>query len=209
MKNRMFVFEGNDGAGKSTAIRTVKQKLEERGYPVLLTREPGGSPIAEQIRELLLSVSNTMDTKTEALLYAAARREHFVSTLLPALEEGKIVLCDRFLDSSLAYQGVGRDLGIETIEALNDFGLEGFRPAKTLFFSLDLETEKRRMEERGDMNRLDLEPDSFHMKVRDGFDQLKNRQPDSYAVVDASQSREEVADQALSIILDELEREDA
>ncbi len=209
MENRMFVFEGNDGAGKTTAAKAVKERLEKEGWDVLLTREPGGSPIAEQIRELLLSVSNAMDPKTEALLYAAARREHLVSTLLPALEEGKIVLCDRFLDSSLAYQGKGRNLGLEEIEALNDFGLEGFRPARTLFFSLDLETEKKRMEERGDLNRLDLEPDSFHMKVREGFDQLMEKHPERYAIVDASKSREEVADQAYALIMEELERENA
>lgn len=196
----LISFEGNDGAGKSTALQSVAKELEARGIPVLVSREPGGCPISEAIRTLLLDVGSTMDARTEALLYAASRREHLVETIEPALKEGKVILCDRFLDSSLAYQGAGRDLGMETIEELNDFALEGFRPDLTLFFALDPQTEKERMLGRGEMNRLDLESDAFHQRVRDGFEQLLEDNPDRILRVDASKSKEEVSARALEII---------
>lgn len=203
-KGCLIVFEGNDGAGKTTALNTCAARLKEKGYPVLVTREPGGAPMAEKIRSLLLEIGNDMDPKTEALLYAASRREHLVKTILPAIEAGQIILCDRFLDSSLAYQGYGRRLGREAVEALNDFGLEGFRPDLVLFFALDVETEARRMAGRGQPDRLDLEDKAFHERVREGFEALNRRADDSAGriVVDAAQSREAVADFALAQIED-------
>lgn len=192
-KGIMIALEGNDGAGKTTAARKLEQILMENGYKVLLTREPGGNPIAEQIRTILLDVQNEdMDARTEALLYAAARRQHLVQTILPALEQGTIVLCDRFLDSSLAYQGAGRNLGMDAIEQLNDFGLEGFRPDLTLFFSLDQETARKRMERRGGLDRMDQEQSEFHQRVRDGFEKLSHENPD-VVIIDAALPEEEVA----------------
>ncbi|WP_276886609.1 dTMP kinase [Allobaculum stercoricanis] len=197
-KGMLITFEGNDGAGKTTALESVAATLKEKGYPIVVSREPGGSVLAEKIRELILDVNNEMDAKTEAYLYAASRREHLVQTILPALQEGKLILCDRYLDSSLAYQGHGRKLGQKEIEQLNDFGLEGFRPDYTLFFSLDLETEKERMEMRGEMNRLDLESREFHQRVRDGFTCLCQQNPQRIHVIDASQTKEEVAQATLA-----------
>lgn len=199
-KGMLITFEGNDGAGKTTALESVAAHLKEKGYPVVVSREPGGSVLAEKIRELILDVHNEMDAKTEAYLYAASRREHLVKTIFPAMNEGKLILCDRYLDSSLAYQGHGRQLGQKEIEQLNDFGLEGFRPDYTLFFSLDLETEKERMVMRGDMNRLDLESQEFHQRVRDGFTLLCQQEPERIRIIDASQTKEEVAKATLELV---------
>ena len=116
MKSMFITFEGNDGSGKSSVIEAIREELTKRGYDIVLTREPGGSKIAEKIREVILDVDNTgMDDRTEALLYAASRREHLQKTVIPALKEGKIVLCDRFIDSSLAYQGFARGIGIDEV----------------------------------------------------------------------------------------------
>ena len=121
-----IVFEGCDGSGKTTVSQGVYQNLIDKGYPVIYTREPGGIDIAEQIRNVILDPKNTaMDSKTEALLYAASRRQHLVEKVIPALEAGKIVICDRFIDSSLAYQGYARHLGIENVYAINQFAVEG------------------------------------------------------------------------------------
>ena len=199
-KGMLITFEGNDGAGKTTALETAARILQEKNYPIVVSREPGGSVIAEKIRELILDVNNQMDAKTEAYLYAASRREHLIKTILPALEEGKLILCDRYLDSSLAYQGYGRKLGKEEVEQLNDFGLEGFRPDYTLFFALDLATEKERMVLRGQMNRLDLESNDFHQRVRDGFEQLSQQEPERIRIIDASKSKEEVANTTVDVI---------
>lgn len=196
----LIAFEGSDGAGKSTALAAVAQALKNKGLPVLCTREPGGSVTAEKIRALLLDPSSSIDPRTEALLYAASRREHLVRTILPALAEGKIVLCDRFLDSSLAYQGVGRELGMETIERLNDFALEGFRPDATLFYVLDEQSAKARRQSRGDLNRLDAESRAFFDRVQAGFAQLLAQWPDRYTPIDASKSREEVAAESLQAV---------
>lgn len=188
----LIVFEGNDGAGKTIVLQAVAKNLKEKGIDVLTTREPGGSPVSEQIRTVLLDCANEMDAKTEALLYAASRREHLVKTLLPALSQGRIVLCDRFLDSSLAYQGGARGLGFDVIEELNDFGLEGFRPDLTLFFGLDEPTQKKRRIQRGNQNRLDLENDLFHHKVNKAFDALLEQGKEPRVFIDASKPLQEV-----------------
>lgn len=169
MKQGVFItFEGNDGAGKTTVCKAVEKRLSEMGYSVLYTREPGGSRIAEAIRQVLLDVENTeMDARTEALLYAASRRQHLVEVVLPALNANKIVLCDRFIDSSLAYQGYARQIGAPEIWDINQFAIDGHMPDKTLFLSVSVETGKKRMDLRGDKNRLDLEASAFHALVKD------------------------------------------
>ena len=194
MERGIFItFEGNDGAGKTTICKLVEKELIKKGYEVVYTREPGGSAIAESIRNILLDVKNTnMDARTEAILYAASRRQHLVDVVLPALKEKKIVLCDRFIDSSLAYQGVGRGLGIKEVYDLNQFAIDSFMPDKTIFLSVDIETGARRMDLRGEKNRLDLEKDSFHQKVRQGYEKLIEMYPSRIVKVDATGTIEEV-----------------
>lgn len=202
MKQGFFItLEGNDGAGKTTIANACVERLKALGHEVVYTREPGGSRIAERIRDLLLDPGNTdMDARTEAILYAAARRQHLVDIVAPALEQGKIVLCDRFLDSSLAYQGIGRGLGIEEVERLNRFAIDDFMPDRTIFLAIDNETAMARMGRRGEKNRLDREDDAFHQRVREGYEKLVLRDPDRIVKIDASGSIEEVTDAAMKVI---------
>lgn len=204
----LFVtFEGGEGSGKSSCLAKVAKDLQNAGYEVVITREPGGTPISEQIRNVILDKANTdMDPMTEALLYAASRRQHLVQKILPALREGKIVLCDRYLDSSLAYQGGARGLGIEKILALNQYAIDGQYPDLTLFFDLEPEVGLERIEENSnrEVNRLDLEKLSFHHKVRGSFLKLMGMFPDRYVRIDASKSREEVENSALEQIIKRL-----
>jgi dTMP kinase len=196
MKQGWFITtEGGEGAGKTSVIAGLKGHLEQAGLEVVVTREPGGIDIAEQIRGVILDRSNTtMDARTEALLYAAARRQHLVERVAPALERGAVVLCDRFIDSSLAYQGYARGLGIEEVYAINQFAIGNLWPDLTLLFDLDPEVGMARIRrnESREINRLDLELMEFHHKVRDGYRILAERFSDRISVIDASQSLEHV-----------------
>lgn len=187
MKQGIFLtFEGNDGSGKTTVCLRIKEELEKAGYQVVYTREPGGSKIAEKIRDVLLDTENTnMDARTEALLYAASRRQHLKEIVLPALEEKKIVLCDRFVDSSLAYQGYAREIGMDEVWSINQFAIDHCMPQKTLFLSVSIETGQKRMNIRGDKNRLDLENDEFHQRVRKGYEILLEMYSDRIVKIDA------------------------
>lgn len=199
----MFItFEGNDGSGKTTACLGVKEALTSLGYDCIYTREPGGSKIAESIRNILLDTENTeMDPRTEALLYAASRRQHLKEVVLPALKENKIVLCDRFVDSSLAYQGIARGIGFDEVWEINQFAIDGCMPCCTLFLSVSVETGKERMNIRGDLNRLDQENNEFHQAVRKGYEMLVDRFHDRITVIDAEGSKEEVLDACLNHVL--------
>ncbi len=201
----MFItIEGPEGSGKTTAVDAAVKKLEEMGYQIVRTREPGGTPIAEQIRNVILDKNNTaMDQRTEALLYAASRRQHLVEKVWPALKEGKIVICDRYLDSSLAYQGGARGLGIDNILQVNSFATEGTFPDLTLLFDIDPQLGLARIAANSnrEVNRLDLEKIDFHNKVRNTFLELAKRYPERYVIIDASQSREEVAKKTLEVML--------
>ncbi len=201
----MFItLEGPEGSGKTTAVDYAVSKLEEMGYKIVRTREPGGTPIAEQIRNVILDKANTaMDERTEALLYAASRRQHLVEKVWPALKEGKIVICDRYLDSSLAYQGGARGLGVENILNVNNFATEGTFPDLTLLFDIDPKIGLARIAANAnrEVNRLDLEKLDFHNKVRNTFLELAKRYPERFIVIDASKSREEVADATLKAML--------
>ena len=204
----MFItIEGPEGSGKTSAITAVINKLEEMGYQIVRTREPGGTEIAEQIRNVILDKANTnMDPRTEALLYAASRRQHLVEKVWPALKEGKIVICDRYLDSSLAYQGGARGLGIENILNINLFATENTWPNLTLLFDIDPTIGLSRISSNAEreVNRLDLEKLDFHTKVRNTFLSLSKQYPERYVVIDASLSMEEVANKALQVILERL-----
>ncbi|MBW5471103.1 dTMP kinase [Brevibacillus formosus] len=206
-KGRFITIEGGEGAGKSTVIAKLYEELKARGVDVLLTREPGGIDIAEKIREIILNPAHTqMDERTEALLYAAARGQHLAEKVLPALEEGKLVLCDRFIDSSLAYQGHARGLGIEAVYQINRFAVGDCMPELTLFFDVQPETGLARINaSRGrEVNRLDLEGMRFHELVREGYQLVMERDPKRFVVIDAEQPMEQVYQSALQALLDRL-----
>ena len=204
----MFItLEGPEGSGKTTAVEAAVKALEEKGYQIVRTREPGGTPIAEQIRNVILDKANTnMDPRTEALLYAASRRQHLVEKVWPALKEGKIVICDRYLDSSLAYQGGARGLGVDNILNVNLFATENTFPDLTLLFDITPEEGLRRISANAnrEVNRLDLEKLDFHHKVRDTFLSLAKRYPERFVIIDASKSKEEVANATLDAIMSRL-----
>lgn len=204
----MFItLEGPEGSGKTTAVEAAVKKLTEMGYQIVRTREPGGTPISEQIRNVILDKENTaMDPRTEALLYAASRRQHLVEKVWPAIKEGKIVICDRYLDSSLAYQGGARNLGIENILNINLFATENTWPDLTLLFDLDPKIGLERISRNAnrEVNRLDLEKLDFHNKVRNTFLELAKRYPERFVIIDASKSQEEVAKATLDAILSRL-----
>ena len=200
----MFItFEGGEGAGKSTAIKRIVEKLTSEGYEIVLTREPGGTPIAEEIRNVILDKKNTaMDPRTEALLYAASRRQHLVEKVIPALKEGKLVLCDRFIDSSLAYQGGAREIGIDNVYNMNLFATEGMLPDLTILFDIKPEEGLARIaaNSQREVNRLDVEKLAFHNKVRDSFHELAKKFPERFVIIDASKSPDEVFEDSYKAI---------
>lgn len=204
----MFItFEGPDGSGKSTIIKKVYEKLINDGFDIVLTREPGGTPIAEKIRDIILDNSNVaLDARTEALLYAASRRQHLVEKIRPALKEGKIVLCDRFLDSSLAYQGGGRNLGVQNVLNINLFATENTYPDLTLFFDIDPELGLKRVsqDKKRVADRLDNENENFHEKVYSTFKEIVNKNSQRIITIDASKSIEEVTECAYKTIKEKL-----
>ena len=197
----MFItFEGPDGSGESTIIQKVYDQLIENNYDVIKTIEPGGSPIAEKIRNLILDTENTeMGYRTEALLYAASRAQHVEETILPALNENKIVLCDRFLISSLAYQGVGRDLGIENVRKINEFAINGVFPDFVLFFDVDPITTLKRKSSLDTADRLEKEGNNFHERVYNGYKEILNSEK-NIEIIDATQSVEDVFSQCIKVL---------
>lgn len=198
-----ITFEGGEGSGKSSVLRLLAEQFEKEGIPFILTREPGGTPISEQIRNVILDKANTaMDPRTEALLYAASRRQHLAEKVWPALKEGKLVLCDRYLDSSLAYQGGARGLGIDNVLDINMFATEGTFPDLTLLFDIEPSVGLARIAANAgrEVNRLDLEKMSFHEGVRKTFHELAERFSERYVVIDASKSLEEVYQAAYNAI---------
>lgn len=209
MKRGYFIsIEGPEGAGKSTVIEEMMKVLKADGVEVLLTREPGGIEIAEKIREVILNKDHTaMDGRTEALLYAAARRQHLVEKIEPALEQGKVVLCDRFIDSSLAYQGYARGLGIDEIFTINQFAIINTMPDLTLLFDIQPELGLQRIAANSEreQNRLDMEKLPFHQKVYEGYTEVAKRYPERIVKVDAAQSVEQVLADAMAIVEKRLE----
>lgn len=203
MRGLFISFEGNDGSGKSSAIKAVYQKLVDEGFDVVLSREPGGSKIAEKIREVILDIDNTgMDEWTEALLYAASRREHIQKTIIPSIEKGKIVLCDRFLDSSLAYQGYARGLGIDKVNQLNQFATEGLEPDLTILVCVHPEIGLERIRKNSrDMDRLENETIQFHQKVYYGYQILAKESHNRIIVINGEETQDVVADNTIDVVL--------
>lgn len=204
----MFItFEGPEGSGKTTISNIIEKRLEDIGYQVVHTREPGGTPIAEQIRNIILDKANTMlDARAEALLYAASRRQHLVEKVWPALKEGKIVICDRYIDSSLAYQGGARNLGVENVLNINMFATEGTFPDITLLFDIKPEDGLHRIAANAnrEVNRLDLEKIEFHKSVRNTFLELAKQYKNRYVIIDASKPLDEVIENTWKEILKKL-----
>ena len=200
----LFVtIEGVEGCGKTTIGKLIVEKLINDGYEVIYTREPGGIEIAEQIRKVILDVNNTnMDPRTEALLYAASRRQHLIEKIVPAIKNNKIIICDRFVDSSLAYQGHARGLGIDNVYEINKFAIDTLMPDLTLLFDLDpkLGLERISANKLREVNRLDLEQLDFHTLVREGFSIIQEREPNRVKKVDASKTVEEVFNDAYALI---------
>lgn len=202
MEGLLITFEGPDGAGKTTQVYLVDEYLREKGYNTLVTREPGGTSISEEIRNILLnSVHSEMDALTEMYLYAAARAQHVKQVIKPALREGKIVLCDRFVDSSIAYQGFGRGLGMDVVETVNQYALQGTEPDLTLLFKMDIEKALNRgRASSGCLDRLEREKLEFHRRVYRGFCVLQEKYPWRIKEIDASKSLDDVFKQVLKQI---------
>lgn len=204
VQGTFITVEGPEGAGKTTVLNLLAAELTEKGYDVVLTREPGGSPIAEKIRQIILDKSHTeMDPRTEALLYAASRRQHLVEKIIPALKSGKIVLCDRFIDASIVYQGYARKIGVEEILKINQFAIENTMPDLTLYFDIkpEIGLERIRNNRQGEVNRLDLEGIEFHRRVREGYLQLLDRFPNRIKKVHADQPIDAVQAESIKFIL--------
>lgn len=209
MKSLFITFEGPEGAGKTTVIEKIAERLKLENYALLQTREPGGIKIAEEIREVILNPANTeMDEHTEALLYAAARSQHYFEKVKPALEKGKIVLCDRFIDSSLAYQGYARGLGMAEVLAINEFAIGKQMPDVTILFDLAPEVGLARIHsnDEREKNRLDNESLTFHKKVREAYLQLYEKNRARIYKVDASRSVAQVTEDVWCILADKLNK---
>lgn len=195
-----ITFEGPEGSGKTTVLNQINKLLSEN-YNVISTREPGGVSTGEEIRNILLDGEN-IDIRTEALLFAASRREHLVEKVIPALKNNKVVLCDRYIDSSLAYQGYARGIGIEEVKKINEFAINGLYPDLTIYLDIDAEVGRKRiLKNQRSQNRLDKETLTFHQKVIEGYKTLIKTNPERFKVVDATQSIESVISDTYEIIL--------
>jgi dTMP kinase len=209
MNNKFITFEGGEGAGKTSVISELAKSLEFAGFNLITTREPGGIKISENIRQIILDTNNTaMDGRTEALLYAAARRQHLVEKVIPELKLGKIVLCDRFLDSSLVYQGIARKIGLDEIFLINNFAIENCMPKLTFYFDIDPKIGLARISKNRDreINRLDMENLDFHYSVREGYLKLLTMFPERMVCIDANRPLEEVITETKEKIMSYLQR---
>lgn len=197
MRGLFITFEGIDGSGKTTQIRLLYEYLVQEGYSVVLTREPGGTRIGDKIRGLLLDPENReMAEGAEVLLYAASRAQHVQELILPAIESGKIVLCDRFVDASLAYQGYGQERALEEIVRINEYATGGLQPDRTYMLMLSLEESRERLQlrfagEEGP-DRIEMKPVSYHARVWQGFNDIASQNPNRIKQVNAGGSREEI-----------------
>jgi dTMP kinase len=198
---RFITFEGPEGSGKTSVIDAVRAFLTQQGYDILTTREPGGSIIAEEIRDILLN-NTEMAASTEALLFAASRAQHYYEVIVPALEAGKIILCDRFLDSSLAYQGHARGLGIDDVLHINEFGIGKRMPDVTIFIDVPPSVGLARVfnNDGRKVDRLDLETIAFHEQVYAGYQELARRFDNRFVVIDGTNDIETVIEDTLQVL---------
>jgi dTMP kinase len=200
-----ITFEGPEGSGKTTIMQAVADKLQQ-DYKIVMTREPGGVKTGEKIRELLLD-GDAMDERTEALLFAASRREHLVGKVMPALENGNIVLCDRYIDSSLAYQGYARGIGISEVKSINEFAIDNMYPDVTIYLDVSVEVGRQRIvENQRVQNRLDLESVNFHEKVVEGYKKIIHNESERFIIIDAEKSIDEVVTDTYNSIIKYLEK---
>lgn len=186
--NGLFItMEGPDGSGKSTQIDLLKKYLEGKGYDIVIAREPGGNAISEAIREIILNKDfDDMAYTTELLLYTAARAQLVASVIKPALDAGKAVICDRFVDSSAVYQGIGRGLGVDKVYAVNEYALDGIMPQLTILLDLDADEGIRRKKNQAELDRMELESITFHRKVVEGYRSLADLNRDRIYKIDAT-----------------------
>lgn len=193
MQGILISIEGPDGAGKTTQISLLKQYLEQKGFSCILTREPGGTKISEKIRHLILDKENSkMGAVTEMLLYSAARAQLVHEVIRPALEEGKVIICDRYVDSSAVYQGIARNLGVDTVYEVNEYAIQGIWPDLTIHLDLEAEEGIRRKKHQTELDRMELETMDFHKKVCEGYRTLAKRNPDRIKTINAMLSVEEI-----------------
>jgi len=202
----MFItLEGPEGSGKTSQMPRLAKYLRSKGYEVITTREPGGTPISDQVRDILISMKNTgMQPRTEILLFLAARAQLVEELIKPALQSGKIVLCDRYGDSTLAYQGYGHKLDLDTLKRMLAFATDGLKPDLTIYLDLDVETGLQRKIKKDEWNRLDAYEVAFHQRVRNGYHQLLAEEPQRWVLIDASQSLADVQRQMRTIVMERL-----
>lgn len=202
----MFItLEGPEGSGKTSQMPRLAKFLRSKGYEVITTREPGGTPISDQVRDILISMKNTgMEPRTEILLFLAARAQLVEELIKPALQSGKIVLCDRYGDSTLAYQGYGHKLDLDTLKRMLAFATDGLKPDLTIYLDLDVETGLQRKIKKDEWNRLDAYEVAFHQRVRNGYHQLLAEEPQRWVLIDASQSMADVQKQMRTIVMERL-----
>ena len=199
MIGKFIAFEGSDGSGKTTILNNVEKFLIENNIDFIITREPGGTKISEEIREILLSNDNSeMSARTEALLYSASRAQHVDELIIPNLQKGKLVISDRYVLSSLAYQGFGRDLGYDKVKEINDFATDNLSPDYTFFFNVYPITVLKRKRNNFVTDRLENESNSYHNKVYNGYQEILKRNKDNLIIIDASKSIEDVTEQTIS-----------
>lgn len=197
MSGKFVVFEGSDGSGKTTILNNVKKYLDESNIEYILTREPGGTKIGEKIRDILLNNKNKeMDYRTEALLFAAARAQSVEEVLRPALNQGKLVISDRYVLSSIAYQGYARELSIDGVKGINDFAIDGLKPDWTIFFDVDPIKVLDRKKAATKADRLEEEGNNYHSKVYEGYKKMIEKYQ-NVIVIDASRSIEEVTNETI------------
>ena len=206
MRGLFITLEGGDGAGKSTQIRNIESFFDQKGLVVVHTREPGGTSISEKLRDILLDSENTeMEDVTEMLIYAAARAQHVREFVMPALEKGQIVICDRFVDSSIAYQAFGRGLG-DMVGVVNDYATAGLAPDITFWMDIDPKAGKERVSKMGDFDRLESEELDFHYSVYGGYKALAEICPERIKRIDASKSVDEISEDIKAYLIELCEK---
>lgn len=206
MNGKLIVFEGPDGSGKTSVLNEVKKVLDQDGIKYLTFREPGGTDISEKIRDIIIDNDNKkMTARCESLLFAASRAQLIEEEIKPSLEAGKTVLCDRFVLSSLLYQGVGRNLGIEEVKKINDFATDSIKADLTIFFDIDYKTALIRKRKNFTADRLENEDFDFHKKIFDSYKEMADEYEDEIKKIDASLSIDDVTKQAIKLIYESLE----